>query len=474
MTVYANIVHTVFVIMLVYFLILAVYYIFLALIGSIEGAGKAFEGSVADYTPLYFSAFKIPVTIIVPAHNEEEWMEDSLKALLSLNYPEFEIIVVNDGSTDRTFSILDKILRLKPVDTVQVKHYLDGVVNDTMKSVSHPNVTVINKKAGAKKAGAVNAGLNMAKYNYVCVMDADTILERDSLIKVMAHVARDPDRIIGIGSYFGLVNDFRVKEGVIVERNFSYNPIIAYQNLEYIRSFIGNRLAWSRYNAMPTVAGGFGVWRKDFLYEQGGYSLDFTCEDIELTFRAHDYAAKNRKKGYRIVMLPYCVGWTEGPHNIASLISQRARWQRVTIETMWAYRYMMCEPKYGAFAFLTMPYMLFYEVLGVFMEMASLAFVAFGWLTGVLQFNVFIAFFALMLLLQAFTSLLSILTFVQGQRVFRMKYIVYMIFLTLIEFFWYRWIISIAKVRGTIDFLFRKKTFDQYARAKRAWAETPQ
>ncbi|MFA5146708.1 MAG: glycosyltransferase [Candidatus Omnitrophota bacterium] len=462
----AGFIYAVFLISLGYFLILTVYYAFLVLVGSLEGKKRAFESEEEDYSLLYFSAVRAPVTFILPARNEEEWIADSVKSLLGQNYPEFEIIIVNDGSTDRTLEILNGLLKLKPSDAIYIKHYRDGHVREILKSESYPNVTVIDKHAGLKKAGAANAGLNMAKYNYVCVMDSDTILEPDTLLKVMAHVDKDPDRIIGIGSYFGLVNGFKIKDGRIDERSFSYNPIVACQNIEYIRSFIGNRLAWSRYNSTPNIAGGFGIWRKDILYEIGGYSAEFTCEDIELTFRAHDYAAKNREKGYKIVMLPYYVGWTEGPANIASLILQRSRWQRVTNETVWRYKYMLFNPRYGGFAFMVMPYFVFYEVLGVFAEIFGTVMVAAGWAAGVLDLNVFLAFFFFMLLSQAFTSLLSILAFVDAQRLFRIKYIVYMVGLTFVEFFWYRWIISAAKLVGTYGFFRRVRSFDQYARSK--------
>lgn len=462
-----KLIYTVFIISLVYFITLTVYYAFLALVGSIEGARRALQGEEEDYALFYFSPLKNPVSIILPAHNEEDWIAESLKALINLNYPEFEIIVVNDGSTDATFDILNDVLKLKPVDTIYVKHYKDGRVRGTLRSELHPNVIVIDKDAGHKKAGAVNAGLNMARHNYVCVIDADTILERDALLKVMAQVDREPDKIIGVGSSFGLVNGFKIKDGTIVERTFSYNPIVAYQNLEYIRSFIGNRLAWSKYNSLPIVSGGFGIWRKDVLYELGGFSRDFTCEDIELTFRAHDYIAKNRDKGYKISMLPYYVGWTEGPSNIVSLISQRDRWQRVTNETIWRYKYMALNPKFGLFGFFTMPYFIIYEVLGVFAEVLGVAFVASGWILGFLDFNIFLAFFLFMLLSQAFVSLLSIMAFIERHRVFRAGYVMYLVMLTCVEFFFYRWIISIAKLAGTISFLKQKKSQDQYVRAQR-------
>ena len=462
-----SIIYAVFIVSLGYFVALMVFYLFLALIGSFEGVRRESQGEGEDYPLFYLSTLKLSVSIIMPARNEEEWITDSLKSLINLNYPKFEIIVVNDGSTDKTLEKLNDLLDLKPVDLMYVRHYKSGNVREILRSEKYPNITVIDEESGHKKAGASNSGLNIAQYDYICIMDADTILERDSLLKVMAQVDKEPDKIIGVGSYFGLVNGFNIKDGMIMDHSFSYNPVIAYQNIEYIRSFIGTRLAWSKYNAMPNVAGGFGVWRKDVLYELGGYSTEFTCEDVELTFRAHDYVVKNKEKGYKILMMPYHVGWTEGPSNIRSLILQRNRWQRVINETIWKYKYMILNPKYGFFAFLTLPYFLLYEVLGIFMEIISLVFVTAGWIMGVLGINVFLAYLCFMLLSQAFSSLLCVLSFVGGQRLFRIKYIMYLVALTLVEFFWYRWFISAAKLMGTFDFLRKKRTYDMYVRARR-------
>ena len=394
-----------------YFLLLSVFYLFLAFLGFIEGRKRSWESQEEDYPLAYLSSNAISVSIIVPARNEEGWIADSLLSILNLNYPKFEVIIVDDGSLDKTLEVIDKILELKPLDMPYAKHYKDGIIQTIFRSVKYPNVKVISKDKGLKKAGAVNAGLNFARNEYVCVVDADTVLEQHALLKVMAHVGRDPDKIIGIGSYFGLSNDLKIREGRILERNFSFNPLIAYQNLEYIRSFIGNRIGWSRYNAMPVVAGGFSMWRRDVLYELGGFSADFTCEDIEFTFRAHDYLVKNKDKDYRIIMLPYSVGWTEGPSNIASLISQRSRWQRVTNETVMHYKYMILNPRFGAFAFLALPYFLLYEVFGVFFELASILFIGLGWASGLFDLKVFLLFVLLMSLTQAITSIFSIFSF---------------------------------------------------------------
>ena len=463
-----ELIYAVFIISLGYFVVLTVYYIFLALIGSYEETKRVLSGEEENYSLFYFSPLKIPVSFIVPAHNEEDWIKDSLRSLISLNYPEFEVIVVNDGSTDRTLEVLNDILKLRPVDMMYIRHYKDGRMRGILKSELYPNVTVVDKDRGNKKAGAVNAGLNIAKNNYICVIDADTVLERDALLKVMVQVEKEPDKVIGVGSYFGLVNGFKIKDGAVMERSFSYNPIVAYQNIEYIRSFIGNRLAWSKYNATPILAGGFSVWRKDVVYELGGFDVDFTCEDAEFTFRAHEYLVKNKEKNYKIIMLPFYVGWTEGPSNIGSLIMQRNRWQRVIDETVWTYKHMICNPKYGLFAFLTLPYFLLYEVLGVFMELLGICFVAAGAMMSVVKWEVFFAYFGLMLLIQTFTTLLSMLAFVESQRLFRLKYLAYLIGLSFVEFFFYRWILSIAKIQGTVDFLYKKKSHEKYVRQKRA------
>lgn len=456
-----------FLIFLAYFLLLIFYYFILGIIALFEERRRAWEDSTEDYTSLSASSFTMPVSVIIPAHNEEDWIADCLQSVLNLKYPEFEVIVVDDGSTDKTLAILDSKLKLQPIDKVYVERFKSGEIREIFKSMADARVTVINKVGGYKKAGAVNAGLNLAKYKYVCVMDADTVLEPDSLLRVMAHVQKDPDHIIGIGGYFGLANGFKIKDGRILERNFCQSPLITYQSLEYLRSFIINRTAWSKFNAMPNVAGGFGVWRRDILLELGGYAVDFSSEDIEFTFRAHDYIIENKKEGDKIIMLPYYVGWTEGPATIKSYILQRDRWQRVINETIWKYRHMILSPKHKIFAFLTLPYYLFYEVLGVFFEIASVALVIWGFLAGVLTVKTFLAYFTLMILLQALVSLLAIFAFNRDQKLFRLRDITYFIILSFMEFFWYKWLMSFAKCSGTLNYFRGVRIYDKYERVKR-------
>jgi len=399
----------------------------------------------------------------MPARNEEKYIENSVMAVLKLDYPEFELIISNDGSTDGTLDILYRVLDLQPIDKVYEQNYTDGKVQEVLISMKYPGVTVINKMSGNKKAGALNAALNFVKYKYVCMLDADTILEPDALIKVMVQVEKNPEEIAGVGSYFGLVNGFRIEKGEILKKSFTWNPIVAFQNIEYVRSFIGQRLTWSAFDAIPVISGGFGLWRRDILQKLGGFDINYTCEDMEMTFRMKDHAVRSGKK-YRVISLPYNVAWTEGPSDIRSLILQRNRWQRVVNETVTAYSHMIFNPSFGMFGMFTMPYMAFYEAAGVIFEFFSIAVVFVSWIAGILNFYTFLAYFLLMVTAHVLISLLVLFTFIRDYRVFSVPYVAYMVLLSFFDFFVYRWILFLGRIGGTIDFFRRKKTFDQYKR----------
>ena len=447
-----------------YYLVLAAYYFVLGIVGVLVNYRREREADEEDYTAMAASSFTIPVSIIIPARNEEAWIADSLQSLLNLEYPEFEIIVVDDCSTDKTPDVLKEMLDLTPVHNPYVDHFNSCKIKGLYKSKKYPHVTVLSEQGGKKKAGAVNAGLNLARYKYVCVVDADTILVPDALMKVMAHVQKAPEKIIGVGSYFGLLNGFKVKDGRVVSKSFIRSPLVAYQDLEYLRSFIGNRIAWDRWNAMPNIAGGFGVWRRDILFELGGYDSEVTCEDCELTFRAHEYIADHPSKDYRIMMLPYVVGWTEGAASIRSLIRQRNRWHRVTIETTRKYLHMLFNPRFGNFGFVTMPYFFFYEVLGTFFEIGAWAVTIAGFLSGVFNPMLLFGLLLFMNLVQAVISLLPLVAFQREQKAFRPAELLYLSALSVVEFFFYRWIILVARAGGTIDYFRGIRVYDAMPR----------
>jgi cellulose synthase/poly-beta-1,6-N-acetylglucosamine synthase-like glycosyltransferase len=448
----------------IYFSLVMVYYLVLGIIGLFEGQKKKIEEAAEDFSLMASSTFTIPVTIIIPARNEEVWIAGAVQSAVDLDYPQFEVIVVDDGSTDNTLKVLQELLDLGPQTKPYIDNFNAGKIFNIFVSRKYPFVTVLSKESGHKKAGALNAALNLAKYKYVCTIDADTLLEPDALLKVMAHVQKDPDKIVGVGSYYGLINGFKVSGGRVVERSFDRRPLIAYQNLEYIRTFIGNRIAWSSMNASPIVSGGFAIWRRDIVLAVGGFAELYSSEDLEFTFRVHEYLIRNRVKGYRIMMLPYFVGWTYGPAQEWALVKQRNRWQRVADESVARYKHAILNPRYGKFGLVTMPYFLMYEVLGVFFETASWIIAIVGLWAGVISYDVFLTFFVFMYLWQAIVSLLSLFIFSRITTVMKASDIVYLATLSLAEFFWYRWLILFAKWGGTLAYLRGERSHDQFLR----------
>jgi cellulose synthase/poly-beta-1,6-N-acetylglucosamine synthase-like glycosyltransferase len=254
-----------------------------------------------------------------------------------------------------------------------------------------------------------------------------------------------------------------VKNGNILKRGVSFFSLVSFEMLDYIRSHLANRLSLSRFDSMLCVCGGFGIWRKDFLIEIGGYSSDFTCEDIEITFRAYDYIIKN-KKPYKILMMPHCVAWTEGPNLVKNLIRQRNRWQRVINETVWHYRHMLFNGRYGWIGFMGVPYFFLYESLGVFFETASLIVLFLGTVLGRLRVEDFLLITLIMLLYYTITALVSLLIFDKNQRLFSLKDMAKLSALSFLEFFGYRQIILTARIMGTIAFFKGDKRWDKFER----------
>ncbi len=453
-----------FIFFLAYFTTVAFYYLSLTIIGFSEERQKANEEETEGYNTITASSFTSPVSIIIPAHNEEKMILNCVESVLNLKYPKFEVIIIDDESDDKTLDLLKEKLSLTSFDRTFSDHFHTGKIREFFKSEKYSYVNVLSKTGRFKKAGAVNIGISFAKYRYVCVIDADTILEPDALLKVMMQIEKNPDKIIGAGSYFGLSNGLNIQAGKIIEKNFSYRPIIAYQNLEYIRTFIGNRMAWSKWNALPIISGGFGIWRRDIIIENGGFAPEFSSEDMEFSFRIREFIVKNKRKDYQMIMLPYYIGWTYGPANIKALIKQRSRWQRTADETIFFYKHMLLNPKYGIFSLITFPYFFFYEALCIFFEIASILFVIIGWLNNLLNIETFIIIIIAMILIQALVSLTSLLSFIRDQHSMKPLYIIYLVILSFFEFFWYRPILTVAKLQGTIDYFRRIKTHDQFIR----------
>ena len=358
------------------------------IVSALDNAIRSRETLAEDFDVLVHSRFTPPVSVIVPAYNEEGMVMISVQSVLDFDYPEFEVLIVDDGSTDRTFEVLEHELDLEPFGYYERRIVECAPVTGVYRSRTFEHVKVIRKENQGTKADASNCGLNYARYRYVLLLDGDTIYEPDALLNCMRLMASDPARVIGITGHISVASQpettvgARLEDRELIDRTLLSN----FQHIEYLRSFLNTRLGWSRLGFMMCVSGAFGLWRRDVVEEVGGWSKDFSCEDIELTFRVHEHMRRTNTP-YKILSIPEMVARTEAPGRIKALVSQRTRWQRVILETFWHYRKMILNPRYGFVGLVGIPVMLLSEALGLVFELVGFATLVAGMVMGIFSWQ---------------------------------------------------------------------------------------
>ena len=467
-TIYA-VIYALFLICLVYTAVLYAFVGFLVFAAIREARERRAESAAEDFGALADSRFTIPVSVIVPAWNEEVAIVAVVRLLLEQNYPDFEVIVVSDGSTDGTIPLLVEAYGLKPAERAPREALPHARIRTIYGSAKHPRLTVIDKD-NAGKADALNCGCSFARYRYVCCVDGDTAYFPDALARGMRPAQADPSTVIGVSSMF-IVSRQPETEAAGDARGKPMDPqwLTNLQYLDLLRSFLCYRLAWSRMNFMLCNPGAFMIWRRDALFEVGGFSPDFSCEDIEVTFRIHE---RFRRMGRpcRIVTLPDQIGATEGPSKRKDLAKQRVRWQRVVVETVWAYRGMLARPRYGAIGFLGMPYYVLYEALAPFFQAISVVTLGLAIWLRILQWPYYLHFMGLIIFATAIPTTIAVYLTLPGLRGRRLRDVARLLWLGPLDFFVYRPILLWAGVRGLWGFLRGEKAWGKLVRNARTGA----
>lgn len=444
-------------------------YVVLVALGGVETAVRRHEGGSDDFATLSTSRFTIPVSVIVPAYNEEPLIASTVRALLELDYPEHEVVVVNDGSSDGTLDRLKEVFDLEPYEAFVRSLFPSTEVRSMYRSSRHPNLVVVDKENGGK-ADTLNAGLNVARYRYVCGVDADTWFERSALLKGMRLVVQDPARVVGVTSYLTTARDpERALADPPGRRRVGLNLLDSYQHLDFLRSFFNNRIAWSRGGFMLCSPGAFQIWRRDVLEEVGGYSREFTCEDIEITYRVHE---KLRREGrdYEILCLTDNVATTESPDTVGKLVAQRERWQRVIDETVWHYRRMWFNPRYGRVGLLGAPFYLVSEVIAPAIELLALVSIVLAAALGLLDVEVLLVTVAAVAFLNAALTACAVLFDDLHSRMYRRRDLVRLLLLAPLDLVLYRPLIFWARLKGSWRFLTGDKGWHKFERNVRAEA----
>ncbi len=337
------------------------------------------------------SPFAPPISLLVPAHNEEATIVESVRSFLALDYPALEVIVVNDGSEDATLANLVREFHLLLTDLVYVPVVPSKPVRGVYMSQSEPRMLVVDKEAGGSKADATNAAFNAASSPYVLVLDADNILEEDALIRVMVPILSDPERVIAAGGIVRAVNGSEVERGRLQKVHLPRKAVEIVQVVEYLRAFLVGREGWGFFNMLMIISGAFGVFRSDLVRAVGGYRRDAIGEDFDLVTRLHRYML-DHGRDYRISYVPDPVCWTEVPGDWTTLARQRARWQKGMLNTLWPNRDMLFRPRYGRIGAIALPNLWLYELLAPVIELIGLASIVTAALLGVLSYAFFVKF----------------------------------------------------------------------------------
>jgi cellulose synthase/poly-beta-1,6-N-acetylglucosamine synthase-like glycosyltransferase len=356
-----------------------------------------------------------PVTIIAPAHNEEASIRVAVRNLLELDYPQLEVIVVDDGSEDRTFEEMREEFRLRPVRAVYVPEAKSALVRGLYRSDVDHRLVVIAKDAGGSKADAVNAGLNAATSPYVCVVDADSLLERDALLRIMLPILEDPKRIVAVGGIIRVLNGSEIEEGHLQRVRLPRKSIEVIQVVEYLRAFLIGREAWAQGNMLMIISGAFGLFRTDLVRAVGGYRSRAIGEDFDLVARLHRHL---REKGadYEIRFVPDPMCWTEVPSDLKSLGRQRARWQKGLLDVLWPNRDMLFRPRYGRIGCFALPYLWLFELLAPIIEIVGIATIILAACFGVLSKEFFLQF---LIFGYAFATMISIGSVLQEEITYK-------------------------------------------------------
>ncbi len=360
----------------------------------------------SDYRRYIDSSNMIPVSLIVPAYNEQGTVTETVKNLLKLNYPEYEIIVVNDGSKDDTLKTLVECFGMVPIEQPYKRSVDSKPIRAIYRTPRHFNLIVLDKENGGK-SDALNAGINFARYPVIVSMDADSVLEKEALVRIVSPFVQD-SAVVAVGGVVRIANGCIIRDGEIKEIRLPRTVLGKLQTVEYLRSFFTGRIGAASMGMLMIISGAFGAFRKDAVIAVGGYTTNCIGEDMELVVKLHRSLCDNKKK-YKIGFLPDPICWTQPPENLKDLYKQRKRWQIGLISVLLRHRDMAFNGKYGKAGLLMLPYYWIFEFIGPIFETLGYFVIPFSWWLGIIGWRFTLLFFLLVVLIGLILSLGAIM-----------------------------------------------------------------
>lgn len=398
------------------------------------------------------------VSIIAPAYNEEKTILSNVNSLMGIYYPNFEVIIVNDGSKDKTLDLLIEKYELESVPFINHKKVPSKPIKKVYKSRNpeYSRLTVVDKEPGGRKSDSTNAGLNVCTTPYFVSTDVDCIIEPMALYRMMWHVVNSHDTMIGVGATMLMLNGCRIDEnGRVVEAGIAKNPLPAFQQLEYMRSFLIGKMGWSSHNVLPNISGGFGLFNTDVVVKSGGYDPTSLAEDVDMLLRMVTYMENTGQK-WRIAQIPQVSCWTEGPFTPHSFFKQRVRWARGLCEIISNHRKLFFNYKYGKVGIFTLPYIFLFEFIAPILEVGGFFFLIWLILIGAVNWNTaFVIFF----MIYIFSVMLTFIVLIYDYKIKSVRWkrtgVSYFKLITaaIFEPFVYHPIVSVCSIIGYFNFL---------------------
>ncbi len=447
---------------LAYFIVLQLIYTVLAIVGWRAIEDYVERRPMRDYQAVAESEMSMPVSILVPAYNEAPSIVASLRSLLTSQFVEFEVVVINDGSTDTTLAELTEAFGLVKVGRVPRSNIPTQLVRGIYTSPLEPRVVVIDKENGGK-ADALNAGVNHAVYPLFCAIDADTMLDTDALSRLVWEFQAAPETV-AVGGIVRIVNGSEFEDGRLAQVRTPRNLLANLQIIEYLRAFLGGRIGWSKSGMLMIISGAFGLFRRDVCVEVGGYDPTTVGEDAELVLRLHRHQREHQRP-CRITFFPDPICWTECPEDLRTLVRQRDRWQRGLIEMIARHRKMLFRPQFGRIGSVAMPYFILFELLGPTIECLGYTLFVLALILGIVSLPFALVFFAVSL---TYSLVLSFVVILMEERAFRRypgwRDLTRLTFCAVVENIGYRQLLAVVRMRSWYTLARRKQHWGEMTR----------
>ncbi|WP_219853933.1 glycosyltransferase family 2 protein, partial [Candidatus Hakubella thermalkaliphila] len=377
-------------------------------------------------------------------------MVTTVRSLLMVQYPKFELVVVNDGSEDRTLqNLIDNFGLRRLSRPVHIK-INTADIRGIYYCPEDDRIIVVDKVNGGSRADAVNAGINASRYPLFCAIDADSILERSGLKRVVKPFLEEPELTIASGGVIRILNGCDIKSGFFEKARLSNKSLPRFQVVEYLRSFLFGRMGWSVINSLLIISGAFGLFRKSAVVEAGGFNKNSFAEDMEMVVQLHEVYRRKKQK-YRIVFVPDPICWTLVPETFSALSRQRRRWHRGLMQVLFGHLKMFLNPRYGGIGLFAMPYYFFFEMLGPIVELAGYILVPIALFLGLISLESFLLFVAAAFLFSAILSVGGVLLDERSYRPYESwREVSILILYALIENFSFRIVTTFFRVMGIL------------------------